>query len=72
MTPATALLMPLLNEGTPVWRPVAAVPLDDGTYRIVGPVPDDEEWAFPPGRIVGSQLRVFDNGEERLVAVPLP
>ena len=68
---STALLMPLLNEGTHVWRPVSAELLDDGTYQILGTMPDDEEWTFAPGSIVAAQLRTFDNGEEQLVAVPL-
>jgi len=65
------LFMPLLNEGTDVWRPVAAERLNDGSYRIVGPCPNDEEWAFAPGSVVSSQLRAFANGEEHLVAVSI-
>ncbi|WP_143747861.1 hypothetical protein [Mesorhizobium temperatum] len=65
----TSLLMPLLNEGTDVWRPVAIKTLDDGTYQILGPMPDDEEWTFAPGSIVAAQLRTFSDGEEQLVAV---
>ncbi len=68
----TMLFMPLLNEGTDVWRPVAAERLDDRTYRIVGPRPNDEEWAFAPGSIVSSQLQAFSDGEEHLVAVSIP
>lgn len=66
---STVLLMPLLNEGTDVWRPVSAELLDDGTYQILGPMPDDEEWTFAPGSIVAGQLRTFDDGQNRLVAV---
>jgi hypothetical protein len=68
---STVLFMPLLNEGTEVWRPVAVEPLSNGTYKILGPIPEDEEWAFPPGSIVGSLLRTFNAGDELLVAVPL-
>lgn len=49
--------------------PVALKTLDDGTYQILGPMPDDEEWTFAPGSIVAAQLRTFSNGEEQLVAV---
>jgi len=63
--------MPLLNEGIDVWRPVAAKALDGGTYRILGPMPDGEQWAFTPGSIVSSQLQTFGNGEEQPVAVSL-
>jgi hypothetical protein len=69
MTAAT-LLMPLLNEGTDVWRPVTAELLEDRTYRILGPMPDDEEWTFAPGSIVAAQLRNFDDGKKELVAMP--
>jgi hypothetical protein len=67
---STVLLMPMLNEGIDVWRPVTAEFLDDGTYQIIGPMPDEEEWTFAPGSIVAAQLRTFDNGQEQLVAVP--
>lgn len=68
---STVLLMPLLNEGTDVWRPVAVKSLDDGTYQILGPMPDDEQWTFAPGSIVASQRRTFGNDQEQPVAVPL-
>ncbi len=64
------LLMPLMNEGTDVWRPVDVKPLDDETYQILGPMPEAEQWAFAPGSIVASAARRF-NGEERAVAVSL-
>jgi len=56
------LLMPLLNEGTDVWRPVEAEALGNGLYRVTGQAPDDEEWAFPSGATV-----VVD-GESRIVS----
>lgn len=45
--------MPLLNEGTDVWRPVKATLISPDVYRIDGQMPDDEDWAFLP-RAVGS------------------
>lgn len=68
---STVLLMALLNEGTEVWRPVAVKTLDDGTYQILGPMPDDEQWTFVPGSIVASRLRTFSDGKEHPVAVAL-
>jgi hypothetical protein len=65
------LLMPMLNDGTEVWRPVTVKTLDDGTYQILGPMPDDEQWNFAPGSIGTSQLRTFAKGEEQPVASPL-
>jgi len=57
----------LLDERTDVWRPVEAQ--REGTfYRIVGPVPDEEKWAFDPGSLVRCELRVFADGQG-LVAV---
>ena len=68
---SAGLLMPLLDEGTEVWRPVAVEPLGAGAYRILGPMPEDEAWAFAPGSVVVSQLRIFADGEERPVAAAL-
>lgn len=62
------VMMPLEDEGTPVWRPVEARLLRDGRYEILGPVPDDEVWRYPPGTIVHCEVRQFEVGD-RLVAV---
>ncbi len=46
----------LLNEGTEVFRPVLAKKLAGGRYKIIKKDyydPEDEEWEFPPGSIVG-------------------
>jgi hypothetical protein len=59
--PAT-VFMPLKDEGVDVWRPVDAQHLGDGRYRILGPVPDDETWAFEPGAIVPCEWKTFENG----------
>lgn len=63
--------MPLSDEGIDVWRPVAVKALDDGTYQILGPMPDDEQWAFAPGSIVSSQLKTLSDGQEYPVAILL-
>ncbi len=44
----------LLNEGIDVWRPVQAVALEGGLYKIVSknPDPDGEHWEFTTGDIV--------------------
>lgn len=70
MTPTT-LLMPLLNEGVDVWRPVAVRPLSDGTHLVLGPMPDDELWTFPPGSVVASRSHTFGDGVQQLVVVPI-
>jgi hypothetical protein len=58
--------VPLLDEGTTVWRPVAAERLPDGTFRIVAEMSDDEEWAFKPGEIVAVTLHTFSDGTTRV------
>ena len=66
--PSETIHIPLLGEGTPVWRPVPAEQLLDGTFRILGEVPDDEEWAFKPGELVVVRQHVFSDGIKGLVA----
>jgi hypothetical protein len=66
------IYMYLLDEGTPVWRPVQAETLGDNLYRVIGPVPDDEVWEFPPGSTVRGQMKTFSDGHEALVAVTSP
>lgn len=48
----TTIYMPLLEEGTNVWRPVIAEGLGNGRYRVVDRPPTDEEWAFATGAVV--------------------
>lgn len=62
------IYIPLLGEGTPVWKPVVAERLLDGTFRILGEMPDDEEWAFKPGELVVVRQHVFSDGKSGLVA----
>lgn len=41
----------------PVMRPVQAVDLGGGRYRITSPVPSNEEWKFNPGEVVEVEER---------------
>jgi hypothetical protein len=59
--------MPLLNEGTDVWRPVEVTPLAGAVYRVEGPQPDDETWEFEPGTLVECKWKKFSDGELKLV-----
>lgn len=68
---ATTIFMPLLNEGTDVWRPVNATPVSSDTYRIEGEMPDDEEWAFLPGSVVRCVDKTFTGGNVGVTAVAL-
>jgi hypothetical protein len=58
----------LLDEGTKVWRPVAADPVEPGLFRLLGPVPDNEVWQFSPGEVVLCESRTVC-GSVVLVAV---
>jgi hypothetical protein len=61
------VLVPLLDEGVAVWRPVAAIPLGGDSYRLEGRNEEDEVWAFAPGSIVRARRKTID-GREALVA----
>ncbi len=69
-TNPTIIYIPLLNEGTTVYRPVPSIPLGTDTFRV-GRLPegvaDDEEWEFPPGSIVRCEP-TQSQGEDVLVA----
>lgn len=67
MTPET-IYVPLLDEGTEVWRPVAAERCVNGTLRILGEMPEDENWAYMPGELVVVRLHTFADGRSGLVA----
>jgi hypothetical protein len=49
----------LPKERVDVWRPVEAEELESGRYRILGPVPEDEIWEFPPGSIVRVEMKML-------------
>jgi L-methionine (R)-S-oxide reductase len=62
----------LLNEGTDVSRPVEAIEMGEGLFKILattGYDPEDEEWEFPPGTIVRLKER-HDNSGEYFIAIP--
>jgi len=62
------IYMPLLNENVEVWAPVQAESLGSGRYRILGPRPDDEEWAFSVGSVVNARMTCFSGGESGMAA----
>ncbi len=63
------IYMPLVNEGTDVWAPVWADPFGRGFWRVRGPLPLGQLWAFPPGSVVAVVHRTFSSGEAGLVAL---
>jgi hypothetical protein len=52
----------LRDEGTDVWRPVAAEPVGPGLFRLLGPVPQGESWQFEPGEVVRCEDRLLSGG----------
>ena len=67
----TTVYVYLLDEGTDVWRPVAAEPLGGHVFRLdpAAQVPDGESWQFLPGQTVNVSPRRLSSGDA-LVAVP--
>jgi len=63
-----SVLVPLVGEGTAVWRPVSAARVGPGLFRICGPIPDGECWAFGPNELVRCAVRVFSDGKQGLAA----
>jgi hypothetical protein len=72
MAEIATIYIALLNEGTDVWKPVTAEHLSGGrVFRVIGPMPDDEAWAFAPGAVVVCERQVFQDGSQGTVAVVL-
>lgn len=63
------IMMPLLDEGTDVWVGVPAEALDGDLYRVLGVMPSDQNWRFPPGSVVALRERVFSSGNVGLEAI---
>ena len=64
----TTIYMPLVNEGTHVWRPVEAMKIGELGYMVTENAPPEEEWAFQPGHILRCEERKLSGGTH-LVAV---
>jgi hypothetical protein len=61
----------LLNEGTDVLRPVEAIRMSNGAFKLLKPEhydAEDEEWEFVPDSIVLCELKLV-SGQMTLVAV---
>jgi hypothetical protein len=69
-TSTIEIYIPLLNEGTDVWRPTQGLLLGADAIQVL-PTPNynpaDEEWQFPPGTKVKC-AREIRSGREVLVA----
>ena len=71
MTQLLTIYVRLLDEGVNCWRPVDAIMVKPGVFRIVSspPDPDDERWEFRHGQHVACETRSFQDGGKQLVAV---
>ena len=65
------IYMPLLDEGTDVWAPIQAQRLDAARFRVLGPMPSAQEWAFAPGAIVITGDKTFSDGICGIVALAI-
>jgi hypothetical protein len=61
--------MPLLNDGTNVWVPVKAEPVIGSLYRVLGPMPEDQEWQFAPDTVVSVTRRLLSDSIDGLAVV---
>jgi len=51
--------MPLQGEGQDVWVQVEAIVVGDSTFRVVGPEPDGQTWAYAPNKVVRCVTKVL-------------
>jgi len=63
------IYVPLLNEGTDVWRPVEAEHVGDDRYRIIQEQSQDEDWPVARGDIVKCESHRFADGTFHLVVI---
>ena len=64
------IYIPLLDEGTVVFRPTQAEMISEMVFRVLPTEnfnPNDEHWAFPPGSIVKCENQMI-SGKLELVA----
>jgi hypothetical protein len=69
-TEKVPIYIPLLNEGSPTLRPTLGEVVEDSVFRVLSCEdydPEDEEWEFPPGKIVRC-VTVVKEGRAILVA----
>lgn len=50
------------------WRPVKAIRQREDVYCILGPMPMDEDWKYPPGSMVRRTPKTLPNGHQQMVA----
>ena len=68
MAEISTVYVRLCDEGVDVWRPVTAESVGTGLRRLMGPMPPEETWQYPPGAVVRCEYRKLSGGRV-LVAV---
>tara|TARA_R110000868_G_C10880914_1_gene762953 strand:+ start:1421 stop:1645 length:225 start_codon:yes stop_codon:yes gene_type:complete len=63
------IFVPLLEEGTEVWRPVKAESLNNDLFKIISINESDETWEFTTGQTVKCITKTFADGKSGLVAI---
>jgi hypothetical protein len=58
----TQIYIPLLNEGTDVWRPTSAERIKEDIYRITGEAAEGEQWKFSRGQLVRCRHQKLSGG----------
>lgn len=68
--PTVQIYVALLDEGVDVYRRVTATLIGPMIYKLSGPVPDDEKWAFQPGELVICEERWLSDGPKVVAVAP--
>jgi hypothetical protein len=51
--------MPLQGEGIDVWVQVDAIVVGDSTFKVLGPQPEGQCWAYEPDSIVRCVTKIL-------------
>lgn len=71
MSKTDKIYIPLLDEGTPVWRPVMAERLDQERFIIISQNfdPEDEKWQFSTGDTVRCEMKELTDGGTKIIVL---
>jgi len=59
----TEIFVPLLDEGTDVWRPAPAAHVKADVYGVPRETSEDEHWKFSPGQLVRCRQQQLSGGD---------
>jgi len=71
ITNTVTVYVDLPEEGSPTIRPMQAIDLGNGLFKLLptsNDDPEDEAWQFSPGTIVRCEKKIYQ-GKEDLLAV---